>query len=96
MPDPHLSDPQKLGDYGSLLAGVSAGLAALGTAIAWPYRTFVTRKSANETFVKKVEPDGTRAYVHPQEWAEMKSKIDKSIEQGEKWQSIAKDWIERG
>lgn len=89
MADPSWTDPTN--------AGAKLGaLTAIFVAVAAPFKFFMPRKTAEATFVKKVESDGTRAYVHPQEWQEMKVKMDKSIEQGEKWQNIARDWIEKG
>ena len=75
--------------------GALALLTGIVTVVVTPIKFFMPRKTAEGMFVKKVEADGTRAYVHPQEWEEMKQRMDHSIEQGEKWQSIAKDWIER-
>ena len=87
MADPSWTDPTN--------ASAKLGLLALVvTTVLAPFKVFQTRKSAESMFVKKVEENGTRAYVHPQEWIEMRTRMDKSIEQGEKWQAMAKDWME--
>ena len=70
-----------------------AVVAFLWSMIKFPFRTFLTKKEAYSVFVKKVEEDGSRAYVHPGEWKEMKERMNKSIEQSEQWQAIAKDWM---
>ena len=89
-------NPQTAADWGTFIAGIIAFLTAGWAAMTYPFKTFLTIKAADAKFVKKVEADGTRAYVHPQEWTEMKERFDKSIETNEKWQGIAKDWIEKG
>jgi hypothetical protein len=88
MPDPNWTDPTS--------AGAKLGLlTALVTVVVTPIKFFMPRKTAEAMFVKKVEHDGTRAYVHPQEWNAMHTKLDKVITQNETWQKIAKDWVER-
>ncbi len=94
MPDPHQFDAQKT-------ATIIGAFITVLTAITWPFRFFLPRSAADKIYVKKVEADGTRAYVHPKEWDDMKARLDdtntrmdKCLEQGEKWQKLAKDWME--
>lgn len=90
MPDPSLPshfDPQKV------TQGIGV-VAAIAGAVVAPFKVFMTKKEANSKFVRKVEEDGTRIYVHAEDWKEMKGLLKESIEQGNKWQAIAKDWME--
>ncbi len=88
MQDPNQFDYQKLGTIAALLTAISAFVMA-------PFRFFLPRTAADKIYVKKVEEDGTRLYVHVKEWDEMKTRMDNSMEQGEKWQKLAQDWMNR-
>ena len=83
--------PQFDWEKGSYFIAFMSGLIAFVT---WPYKTFITKKAADATFVKKVEADGTQTYVHAKQWEEMRGRLDESIEQGKKWQEIAQKWID--
>ena len=87
MPDPSWTDPTN--------ATAKIGLlTAIVTVVVTPIKFFMPRKTAESMFVKKVEQDGTRAYVHPQEWHEMKTLLTESVDESKKWRSMAKDWME--
>lgn len=91
MSDPNHFDADKTATIGGFL--LTCILTLWGSFIGL-FKTFTTRAYADSTFVKKVEADGTRSYVHPKEWQEMKERMDKSIEQGDRWQKIARDWMD--
>jgi hypothetical protein len=79
-------NPKTPSDIGSMASGLVAVLAAIWAGIAWPFKTFVTIKSANRIYVKKVEDDGSRNYVHPSEMIELKDDIKSIRAIVEKWQ----------
>lgn len=92
MPSP--LDPQKAADYGTWLGGIAAFITAIGAMIAWPFRTFETKRAAEAKYLKIVNPDGTRGYVHPSEWEPMKKMMEDNLEESRKWRAMAKDWME--
>ena len=95
-------DPQKLSDYGTFWGGVAAILGIIGAGFrfvfitkGYGFATFATKKEVQEKCLKIAEPDGTRHYVHVDEWAPMKKLMEDNLEESRKWRSMAKDWMER-
>lgn len=75
-----LGSPQTDADWAQVIASTIAFFAAIWTIFTYPFKTFLTRKSAEMTYLKIVNPDGTRPYVHPTELIAINSKLDKIIE----------------
>lgn len=77
-------NPQTAGDWGSFLAGLVAVLTVIATGFTFifitPFKIFLTIKSADKTFLKISNQDGTRNYVHPTELIAINGKLDKIIE----------------
>lgn len=88
-------NPQNAGDWGTFVGGMIAFLSAIVAFVMWPYKTFLTQKAAKRIYLMRLEDNGSTQYVRKEDWDEMKVKMDKSFEQGEKWQRMAKDWMER-
>lgn len=95
-----LLNPQTAGDWGTFGGFCLALVTAVVSVVMWPYKTFITKKALlvheekdAEMFVKKVEADGTRTYVHVTEMKEIKDMLQKNLDTTEKWQAIAKDWM---
>lgn len=76
------------------VTGWLAALTAIVAFLTWPYRTFVTRKTADKVYLKRIEDDGTTQYVRAVDFKRLEDAVNESNEESRKWRGIAKDWME--
>ena len=80
-----LLNPQNRRRLGNFWRIRLALVTAIVSVVMWPYKTFITKKALlvheekdAEMFVKKVEADGSRTYVHVTEMKEIKDMLQKT------------------
>jgi len=78
-------DPKDAGDMGSAVSGLVAILAALTAFFTAPFKIFETKRGADAKFVKKVEENGTRAYVHPDDFQRLETTLNDYIKESREW-----------
>lgn len=79
-----MADP---GTNTGLLIRVLEGLIAIWAVVRIPISIFDGR------YLKKVEKDGTRNYVHVSDWKRLEEKLDKSLADNEKYRRLVDRWM---
>jgi uncharacterized protein YxeA len=86
-------DPDKV-------TGILAMVTAVIAFVMAPFKVFQTKRAAEKTYLKKVEDDGRRLYVHTEDFtkfeqihAEVMAASARKDEQIDEFQRICRDWM---